>query len=136
MNKVIRDLLPSDGATHGHTQRNFRADLAGERISSSDTALMNVEHGKETDTVKLHFVSPDGGRRSSVGHFRLFGNRCLVVNTNEQIAPATAISAEYKDVLFIGEVVDMKPALDSSWLVQIKVEHTLTEMEDLISLRR
>ena len=87
-----------------------------------------------TDSATLELVSAYGNRRTLGGRFRIFGGRWLVLSTHERIVPSTAVSVEYTDVLFIGEVVASKLAGDGRWTVQIRVEHTLTNLESLMSL--
>jgi hypothetical protein len=57
-----------------------------------------------SDSVRVEIALSDGGRRGIGGTLQLFGGKVLVLRTPERICPSTALSIEYNDVLFVGEV--------------------------------
>lgn len=59
----------------------------------------------------------------------------LGVDAAERIATSTAVSVEYNDALFLGEVLKCAPKENGSWDVEIKVEQILTGLQSLMKLR-
>jgi len=88
-----------------------------------------------SDSVRVEIALSDGGRRGIGGTLQLFGGKVLVLRTPERICPSTALSIEYNDVLFVGEVTASEAEGHSSWAIQISVKHTLTGLRSLMNLR-
>jgi hypothetical protein len=64
-----------------------------------------------------------------------FANGWLTLITGERLTASTALSIEHNDVLFLGEVVRCTPSGSEEWVIDIKVEHTLTGLQSLVILR-
>jgi hypothetical protein len=61
--------------------------------------------------------------------------RRLVLETEERIAVSTALSVEYNDAMFLGEVVVCTPTGDNTWKIEIQIEQILTGLQSLMALR-
>jgi hypothetical protein len=55
--------------------------------------------------------------------------------TTERLAASTVVGVEYKDVLFIGDVVRSTPRASEKWAIDIKVAQRLTGLQSLMILR-
>lgn len=58
----------------------------------------------------------------------------LALRASEVVAVSTAVSVEYEDALFLGEVVSCSQA-DGNWNIEIKIEQILTGLQSLMVLR-
>jgi hypothetical protein len=58
----------------------------------------------------------------------------LTLETNECLPSSRAVSVEYDDSLFLGEVVSCVGS-ENSWNVEIKVEQILNGLQSLLALR-
>lgn len=67
--------------------------------------------------------------------FRGRENRRLHLSTRERLASSTAVSVEYDDVMFLGEVIACSQDLDDRWHLEIEVEQILTGLQSLLNLR-
>jgi hypothetical protein len=85
--------------------------------------------------ITVDIVTRDGIPRAIPGLFRLFGSKWLILNTSEPISLSSSVAAQYKDVLFAGEVVACDKETDMCWTVRIRVKHTLTSLQSLMRLR-
>jgi hypothetical protein len=59
----------------------------------------------------------------------------LLVETQGRPALSAAVSIEYNDVLFLGEVVRVAPGSHGTWRVEVKVEQALNGLQSLVNLR-
>ncbi|MDQ2839826.1 MAG: hypothetical protein M3Y72_02050 [Acidobacteriota bacterium] len=87
------------------------------------------------DSVNVEFIEAEGTKMAIPGAFRSFTSRCLTLTTREPIAVFLAVSAEYNDTLFVGEVIACGEESYASFRVEIDVKHTLTSLQSLIRLR-
>ena len=62
------------------------------------------------------------------------GNR-LALEACERIACSSPVSIEYNDAMFLGEVVHAVRSEDETWILDIRVEHVLRGLKDLVKLR-
>ncbi len=62
-------------------------------------------------------------------------NRRLILGARQKVTVSSAVSVEYNDALFLGEVMASRPDGDSGWQVEVGVEQILTGLESLIALR-
>ena len=60
--------------------------------------------------------------------------KCLLLEANEPIPASLAVTVEYNDALFLGEVI-ICAKINGVWKVEIKVEQILTGLQSLITLR-
>ena len=95
------------------------------QIRQSDRYYRSASREERAKSVKVQIVSSEANEYAFTGRFILFGSRRLVISTDRPITPSTAISVEYDDHLFLGEVVDTTVTADASCFVQIDVQHTL-----------
>ncbi len=55
--------------------------------------------------------------------------------SRERLSPATAISVEYNDAMFLGEVLACTQDCSDTWHIEVKVEQILTGLQSLMTLR-
>ena len=58
----------------------------------------------------------------------------LSLNAQEPLGISSAVSIEYEDALFLGEVVSCLDA-SGNWNVEVKIEQILTGLHSLMALR-
>jgi hypothetical protein len=68
------------------------------------------------------------------GFDRMDGKR-LTLTAADCVNVCTAVTVEYNDAMFLGEVLGCGENADGSWRVEIKVEQILTGLQSLINLR-
>jgi hypothetical protein len=114
-----------------------------ERVSTSrrlrcltDMEVVSNNYVDHPQSVVLEIISPDGSRRTIGGAFSAYASRGLTLFTGEPIKLSTAISIEYEDVLFLGEVRNCLTEADGSFRLDIAVHHTLNGMQSLALLRQ
>jgi hypothetical protein len=59
----------------------------------------------------------------------------LLLETTQRLATSTAVSVEYNDAMFLGEVIVSSSEASGSWHLEVKVEQILTGLQSLVSLR-
>jgi hypothetical protein len=59
----------------------------------------------------------------------------LMLETQERPPISAAVSVEYNDALFLGEVIRSAPEKNGYWRTEIKVEQILNGLQSLMNLR-
>ena len=59
----------------------------------------------------------------------------LNLTSRDRLPALTAVTVEYNDAMFLGEVVACTHNCDDTWHVEIKVEQILTGLQSLMNLR-
>ena len=59
----------------------------------------------------------------------------LNLTSRDRLPALTALTVEYGDAMFLGEVVACTHNCDDTWHVEIKVEQILTGLQSLMNLR-
>lgn len=67
--------------------------------------------------------------------FQGFAGERLSLVCGHRVPACTALSVEYEDALFLGEVVACTEDVTASWHIEIKVEQILTGLQSLMNLR-
>lgn len=62
-------------------------------------------------------------------------SRRLVLETEEPLALSTALSVEYNDAMFLGEVVARAQSNGNRWEIEVRIEQILTGLQSLMALR-
>jgi hypothetical protein len=73
-------------------------------------------------------VSPENSllpNRKFKGEIEQFANKRLILVSDEQIDVSTGITAQSKDLLFMGVVLECCPGPDARWSVHVRVNRTL-----------
>lgn len=76
-----------------------------------------------------------GSRRTVSCAVQQADGRRLVLETEERIAVSTALSVEYNDAMFLGEVAVCTATGDNTWKIEIQIEQILTGLQSLMALR-
>jgi len=97
----------------------------------SDKGSMSTIRFNHHDPVRAEVIAGDGTRRAVRGGFRSFTSRYLTLSTEEPIAASLAVSVEYNDMLFVGEVVSCRLESADCFRIEVRVEHTLSSLESL-----
>jgi hypothetical protein len=63
--------------------------------------------------------------RKMKGQIQDFANKLLVLLADEEIDVATGITAQGKDLLFLGKVLKSVPNFDGHWAIHIHVNRTI-----------
>ncbi len=82
----------------------------------------------------MEVIAYDGTRRVVTGAFTSFTSRYLTLTTGEPIGASLAVSVEYNDILFVGEVIACCEESSDCFEIQIGVEHALTNLQSLMKL--
>jgi hypothetical protein len=59
----------------------------------------------------------------------------MLLEAGQRLPTSTAVSIEYNDAMFLGEVVACTSGTGSSWQVEVKIEQILTGLQSLVALR-
>lgn len=59
----------------------------------------------------------------------------LLLEASQRLSTSTAVSVEYNDAMFLGEVIICSSDAKGSWHVEVKVEQILTGLQSLVGLR-
>ncbi len=76
----------------------------------------------------------DGQKRSVPCTFSGVRGKRLTLCAGEPVAVSTAVSVQYEDALFLGEIVTCS-GLDGEWNLEVKIEQILTGLQSLMILR-
>lgn len=85
--------------------------------------------------IQLPVRSGNGAKRSIPCVFYGMHGKRLVIEANEAISISTALSIEYEDNLFLGEVVICGTQSGGNYRMEIKIEQILTGLQSLMNLR-
>jgi len=85
-------------------------------------------------TIQVPSPAGNGAKRAISCNFNGMQGKRLAVEASESLPVSTAVSVEYDDALFLGEVIQCTTA-DRGWHVEIKVEQILTGLQSLMALR-
>ncbi len=85
-------------------------------------------------TIQIPAPAGDGTKHSIPCTFSQMQGKRLILEASEAVAVRSAVSVEYEDSLFLGEVVTCA-ASHSGWHVEIKVEQILSGLQSLMALR-
>lgn len=59
----------------------------------------------------------------------------LLLEAGQRLPASAAVSVEYSDAMFLGEVITCTAGPGTSWHLEIKVEQILTGLQSLVALR-
>lgn len=59
----------------------------------------------------------------------------LLLEAGQRLSTSAAVSIEYNDAMFLGEVIVCSSNEEGSWHVEVKVEQILTGLQSLVGLR-
>jgi hypothetical protein len=76
-----------------------------------------------------------GAKRSIPCAFQGMEGRRAILEAGEALAISTALSIEYEDKLFLGEVVICAAQSPGVYRLEVKVEQILTSLQSLMNLR-
>jgi hypothetical protein len=85
-------------------------------------------------SIKLPSANGIGPRRDINCLFGQMNGKRLTVETREPVSVSTAVTVEYEDALFLGEVV-RSSASGTSFQIDVKVEQVLSGLQSLLALR-
>jgi hypothetical protein len=78
----------------------------------------------------------ENGTRTTVGgNLRGMLGKRMVLEATQPLPASAAVSIEYSDAMFLGEVISCIPETSGVWRVEVKVEQILTGLQSLIALR-
>lgn len=84
----------------------------------------------------IQVASGTGEARTSVPcTLQGMNGKRLRLEAGQRLPASTAVSVEYNDALFLGEVIACTSGPGSSWLVEVKIEQILTGLQSLVALR-
>src|SRR5438477_10951656 len=85
----------------------------------------------------IQLASPDPGGKKRTVLCSLQGSegKRLSLQANEPVPVSSAVSVEFNDALFLGEVVACTGGLNKSCDIEIKVEQILSGLQSLMALR-
>lgn len=84
--------------------------------------------------IQVPSAEPNGAKRSIACMFQGMHGKRLTLEACESVPSRTALSVEYEDTLFLGEVVSCMGS-ENAWSIEIKVEQVLNGLQSLMALR-
>ena len=94
-----------------------------------------THHSGLQHTIKLLLSHDNQGGQDLCGTFQSFEHRRLLFKSRRSFSISSAISLEYDDVLFVGEVLACVREPDDAWKVLVQVQHMLNGLQSLLHLR-
>lgn len=85
--------------------------------------------------IQLTSPESDGTRRSVPCLFHGLEGKRLILEANEPLPVSNAVTVEFNDALFLGEVAVCKQAVNGTCDIEVKVEQVLSGLQNLIALR-
>jgi hypothetical protein len=89
----------------------------------------------QSATIQVPMPGIHGAKRSVPCVFQGMEGRRAILEAGEPLALSTALSIEYEDKLFLGEVVACAAPSPGVFRLEIKVEQILTGLQSLMNLR-
>ena len=86
-------------------------------------------------TLQLANAEADGKKRSIVCLFQGVEGKRLTLQSTEPVPISSAVSVEFDDALFLGEVVACGTGGNQSCTIEVKVEQILSGLQSLMTLR-
>ena len=74
-------------------------------------------------------------KEAFIGIVSDFKNERLLLSSPEPLSAFQAITVEYEDMLFLGEVLACTSESEGKWTILVKVEQVLTALQSLMRLR-
>jgi len=78
---------------------------------------------------------PDGTKRCVPCQFQGFEGKRLSLQASEPVPVSSAVSVEFNDALFLGEVVASNGEPNRAFDIEVKVEQVLSGLQSLMALR-
>jgi len=98
---------------------------------------VNRFYTDDAPTAVIQVVSPDpnGKKRTVSCSFQGSEGKRLVLQANEPVPVSSAVSVEFNDALFLGEVVACTGVVNKGFDIEIQVEQILSGLQSLMALR-
>ncbi|MGI8962035.1 MAG: hypothetical protein ACR2IV_20215 [Bryobacteraceae bacterium] len=98
---------------------------------------MNTFYANDAPSAVIQLASPDadGRKRTVPCSFQGSEGKRLVLHANEPVPISSAVSVEFNDALFLGEVVACTGGVNRSCNIEIKIEQILSGLQSLMALR-
>lgn len=122
-----------EGGTNGCLVRQeSRIKVLGDWADVS--GVMPFADHPQSATIQLPSESSGGRRSVSCAVLNGDGKR-LIVEAGEPLPVSTALSVEYNDAMFLGEVSACAPGGENRWELEVRIEQILTGLQSLMALR-
>jgi hypothetical protein len=104
---------------------------------ASRLVTVNMFYADDAPSAVIQLTSPDadGKKRSVLCSFQGSEGKRLSLQANEPVPISSAVSVEFNDALFLGEVVACTGAVNKTCDIEIKVEQILSGLQSLMALR-
>lgn len=96
--------------------------------------MLNSTPSSTSAVIQLAASELDGTKRRIPCSFRKFENKRLLLESGESLPFGCAISVEYNDALFLGEVVG-STRVNGTWDISVQVGSVLSGLQSLMNLR-
>jgi hypothetical protein len=96
--------------------------------------MFNTTDSSTAAVIQLADSELDGTKRRIPCSFRKFDNKRLQLEVPESLKYACAISVEYNDALFLGDVVGCTRT-NGTWDIDVQVKQVLSGLQSLMTLR-
>jgi hypothetical protein len=93
------------------------------------------EYTNQPAVLNLTSNSSTGAKRQLDCSFVSIQGKKLTIEIEERTSISAAVSLEYSDAMFLGEVVSATQTTQGVWRTEVKVEHVLTGLQSLMNLR-
>jgi hypothetical protein len=93
------------------------------------------EDRPQSAVIQVASDAKNGAKRSVPSTFQGMQNKRLILEAPERLSISAAVSVEYNDAMFLGEVMTCRREAGGAWRLEVKVEQILTGLESLMALR-
>jgi hypothetical protein len=96
--------------------------------------MFNTTDSSTEAVIQLADSEPDGTKRRILCSFRNFEDKRLQLELRESLKYGCAVSVEYNDALFLGDVVGCTRT-NGTWDIDVQVKQVLSGLQSLMTLR-
>jgi hypothetical protein len=98
---------------------------------------VNTFYANDAPSAVIQIASPDadGKKRTVSCSFQGSEGKRLVLQASEPVPVSSAVSVEFNDALFLGEVVACTVGGNRTCDIEIKIEQILSGLQSLMALR-
>ncbi len=93
------------------------------------------EDHPQSAVIQVASGAANGAKTSVPCTFQGMQSKRLILEAPQRLSISTAVSVEYNDAMFLGEVMSCTRETSGAWHVEVKVEQILTGLESLMALR-
>jgi len=109
--------------------------MAGPACADETSVTTAFEDHPQSAIIQVACSDGNGTNISVPCTFQGMQNKRLILEAQERLSISAAVSVQYNDAMFLGEVMTCRRETGGAWCLEVKVEQILTGLESLMALR-